>query len=101
MNPKRTRRLLVIGGASLLLFGPGLVQLIRLSLERRRLDRRLTELETQRARLTKEQERLESDPAYVEGLIRTTFKVAEPGELVIPLNASSSSHTLKPLSKNR
>ena len=95
----RTRWSLAVG-AGLVLFGPGLVQLGRLALEQRRLDRRLAELEQQRAQLAKEQGRLESDPSYMEGLIRSTFKMAQPGELVIPLDAPSST-SAKPLPKNR
>ncbi len=82
----RARWVLGIGTAGLLVFGPGLYQLARLSLRQRQLDRRLAGLEAQRAQLAREQERLESDPAYVEGLIRSTFKVSQPGEYVIPLD---------------
>ena len=70
-------------------FGPGAYQWVRLSVEQRRLDRRLAALSAEHERLTHEQARLESDPAYVEGLIRSTFKLSQPGELVVPLDASS------------
>ena len=96
----RTRWMLAAAGVGLVLFGPGLFEVVRLSLAQRRLDRRLAEVEAQRARLTAEQERLESDPSYVEGLIRSTFKMAQPGELVIPLDASPT-QSARPLSKNR
>ena len=72
-------------------FGHGAYDLARLSLLQRRLDRRMAELSAQREELTREQERLASDPTYVEGLIRSTFKVAHPGEIVIPLTAIASS----------
>ena len=72
-----------------ILFGPGAYQWVRLSVEQRRLDRRLAALSAEQARLTIEQGRLESDSAYVEGLIRSTFKLSQPGELVVPLDASS------------
>ena len=71
--------------AGLLLFGPGLYEWARLALLQRRLDRRLAELAAQQEQLTQEHQRLHSDPTYVEGLIRTTFKLARPGEYVIPL----------------
>ena len=45
----------------------------------------MRELKAQHERLSAEQARLASDPTYVEGLIRTTFKVAQPGEYVVPL----------------
>ena len=86
----RTRWLLGIGLVSLVLFGPGTYELIRLSLQQYQLDRRLNALKAEHERLTKEEARLQSDPTYVEGLIRTTFKVAQPGEYVIPLDPHQS-----------
>jgi cell division protein FtsB len=87
---KKTPQLAAAAATTLaLLFGPGLYHLLGLSLEQRRLDHRLAELAKQQDALTHEQERLESDPTYVEGLIRSTFKVAQPGELVIPLDEPS------------
>lgn len=85
------RRGLVVGLVGAVLFGPGLYELARLSLRQRRLDRELARLSADHERLLRERTRLESDPAYVEGLIRATFKVAKPGEYVIPLEPSSSS----------
>ncbi len=87
----RTRWIAGLGLLALVLFGPGLSHLVRLSLVERRLDRRLAALAARRNELTQEQQRLESDPAYVEGLIRSTFKLAQPGELVIPLDSNPSS----------
>ena len=92
----RQRRWMQIRVAAVLLalaiFGPGAYQWARLSLEQRQLDRRLAALTAEQDRLTHEQTRLESDPAYVEGLIRSTFKLSRPGELVVPLDSSPSSH---------
>jgi len=88
--PRRTRRLLLAGLLALALFGPGAAELARLSLRQRALDRRLAELAAEQARLSKERERLTSDPAYVEGLIRSTFKLAKPGEVVIPIGEEPS-----------
>ena len=64
--------------------GPGTVEWVRLALAQRRLDRQLEALSARRRQLRDEQRRLESDDAYVEGLFRSTFKVARPGEYVIP-----------------
>ena len=75
----------------LILFGPGLLQGTWLSVKQWRLERRLRELKAQHERLSAEQARLVSDPTYVEGLIRTTFKVAQPGEYVVPLDDSTIS----------
>ena len=89
----RTRWIAIASLVALVLFGPGMYHLVRLSRTERRLDRRLAALSAQRAQLAQEQERLESDPAYVEGLIRSTFKLAQPGELVIPLDSNASTDT--------
>jgi cell division protein FtsB len=72
------------------LFGPGLYDMARLAWRERALDEQLAALEARRHELTSEQERLEKDPTYVEGLIRSTFKVAKEGELVIPVDSSTS-----------
>ena len=81
-----------LGGGliGLLVFGPSLFEMARISLMQRRLDRRLSQLSAEHERLTREQERLQHDPTYVEGLIRSTFKWSQPGELVIPLDAPPS-----------
>ncbi len=86
----RTRQFVVIGAIGLCLFGPGAYQCIRLSLVQRRLERTLAELAVRHEQLLQEQARLQSDPTYVEGLIRSTFKVAKPGEYVIPLDSTRS-----------
>ena len=88
----RQRRNGLLAGAliGLAVFGPGTYAWVKLSLEQRRLDGQLARLTVEHAQLTQEQERLQSDSTYVEGLIRTTFKLAKPGEIVIPLDSSSS-----------
>ena len=73
--------------AAAMLLGPGLAELARLRWRQRSLDRELAALRAQQEQLAAERTRLETDPAYVEGLIRTTFKQSLPGELVIPLDA--------------
>ena len=83
------RKLSLIAAGALLGFalGPVGIQWIRLRGMQWKLDRRLAQLTAQREQLTHEQQRLQSDPAYVEGLIRSTFKVSQPGEYVVPLDA--------------
>ena len=92
-DPKRTRRvrrwLLGAGCAMALLFGPGVVEWAGLSWRQHQIDRQLARLSAEQVWLTQEQQRLETDPGYVEGLIRTTFKWAQDGELVIPLDEPS------------
>lgn len=85
-----TYRALAIGGVALMLFGPGAYDWLRLTLRQRQLDRQLTTLVAEHEQLTQEHVRLQTDPTYVEGLIRSTFKVAQPGELVVPLTPSPS-----------
>ena len=85
----RTRWLIGVGVVGLL-FGPGVVVLVSLGVQQHRLDRQLAQLQSTQEQLTAEEARLRSDPTYVEGLIRTTFKYAQPDELVIPLDAGAS-----------
>ena len=83
-TPARKRRqpyLLLLG--LVMVFGPGGLQLLRLSAIQWRLNRRVAALSAHREQLQREQQRLQSDPTYIEGLIRSTFKVARPGEYVI------------------
>ena len=77
---------LPLGLLGLVVFGPGMVHLARLSLMQRALDHRLAALSARQEQLKQEQARLQSDPTYLEGLIRSTFKVAKPGEVVIPVD---------------
>jgi cell division protein FtsB len=73
--------------ALVIVFGPGWLHGLRLAWRRHVVERKLQRLEAVHQELAQEHERLTSDPVYVEGLIRSTFKVAKPGELVIPLDA--------------
>ena len=85
------RRTWIIGvTAFLVLFGQGTYHLARLSLEQQQLRRRLHALQAEHERLATEEIRLRSDATYVEGLIRSTFKQAKPGEYVVPLPVPSS-----------
>jgi len=74
---------------SAVLFGPGLIDFIHLSLDQKELDQQLATLSAEHEKLAEEFKRIESDPIYVEGLIRSTFKVAQPGEFVIPPESKS------------
>ena len=73
-----------------LVIGPGVAQLAWLSWRQHCLARQQRRLETLYQQLAQEQRRLTHDPVYVEGLIRSTFKVAKPDELVVPLDSSES-----------
>ena len=82
-----------------LLFGPGAYEMVRLSITQHKLDKQLNLLAAKRKQLEQEQQRFKSDDTYVEGLIRSTFKVSQPGELVIPIDEPSSQPP-KPFSKS-
>ena len=77
------------------LVGPGLCHLVCLSWWRHTLQRKQHALETAHQELARERERLTSDSTYVEGLIRATFKLAKPGELVVPLDSDNPRSTQK------
>ena len=83
----RRRWLLGFGAVLLVAVGPLLWQLLQLTWTRHAQQRRLQQLKAFHQQLADERTRLTSDPVYVEGLIRSTFKVAKPGELVIPADA--------------
>ena len=83
---KRRQVIIAVGLLAAAVFGPGCYYWGRLALERHRLDRQLAHLDREEQRLTQEYDRLQHDPSYVEGLIRSTFKVAKPGEIVISLD---------------
>ena len=87
---KRAQWLISGSVLGLVLFGPGAWQWITLSVQEHQLDRRLSTIASEHARLTALQERLQHDPSYVEGIIRTTFKVSQPGEYVVPIGDPSA-----------
>mgnify|MGYP001564275065 CR=1 FL=1 len=93
LKHSRIRRPLVwaILSITLLAFGPGLIALAHLSWKRAMMERRLRELHATHQQLSDEQRRLHSDPTYVEDLIRSTFHVAKPDELVVPLETNRPS----------
>ena len=95
MRPsRRVIMALVIFGA---LFGPGIFDLACMMARQHKLDLQLADLASRKEQLTYEQKRLESDPGYMEGLIRSTFKWSRPGELVVPLSSKNSLRNSKRL----
>ncbi|MBI4343680.1 MAG: septum formation initiator family protein [Candidatus Omnitrophica bacterium] len=87
----RARWVVVVSSVAALLFGPGAAQQAWFSVKQWRLERRLHALQVRHAQLLAERQQLESDPAYVEGRIRATFKVAKPGEYIVPLEEAKTS----------
>ena len=91
METRRKTWVLVGGLAILIAFGPGAVQWLQLRWRQHVMDRRLRVLEARRDELEAEQQRLKTDPVYVEDRIRSTFKVAKPGEFVVPMGDDAQS----------
>jgi len=91
MGQRQTRLIRIGALIAALVIGPGAAQLTWLSWKQHRLARKQRRLEALSQRLAQEQQRLTHDPVYVEGLIRSTFKVAKPDELVVPLDSDKSS----------
>ena len=87
---KRTRWFIGLGVLVTALVGPGIIDLARLTHQQHQLDRQLEALRLEHERLLAHRERLQTDPTYVEGLIRTTFKQARPGEYVVPIDPPAS-----------
>ena len=85
MNRRLRHRWIAAAALAGAIFGPGLCYWAGLRWKRVTLEHRLRQLTAAHQRLEIEQERLTADPVYVEGLIRSTFKVAKPGELVVPI----------------
>ena len=63
---------------------------IQLGRQEKQNQQTLNSLAARYEALSRTHERLMTDDDYVEGLIRSTFKFARPGELVIPLEKSDS-----------
>ena len=80
---------MLIAVLAVVLFGWDTYHLVQLKLTQHTLDKQLADIEKEHARLSGLQDRLQKDEVYVEGLIRSTFKYAKPGELVIPMKNSS------------
>ena len=85
MDTRRKTWLLVGGLALVIAFGPGAIQWLQLRWRAHSMDTRLRALEARHTHLATEQHRLKTDPVYVENRIRSTFKVAKPGEVVVPM----------------
>jgi cell division protein FtsB len=92
---KRKTKFIAIGVLAALLFGPGLVNLLILSFKNHKEEAKIKRLEAQYEKLIDERDRLKNDPTYVEDLARSTFKVARPGELVVPIEPETAKKSPK------
>jgi len=88
---QRSAWLVWLSAAGTVLFGPGLIQQIQLAVRRHAVAQERARLEASHQALLEERQRLTSDPVYVEDRVRSTFKVAKPGELVVPLDSDEPS----------
>jgi len=66
-----------------LMFLPGYSKRQELSAKNERLQRRIKELEEDNRRLIDEEERLRTDPGYVEKIARDDMGMARKGEIII------------------
>ena len=90
--PRYLRTVLLIFSVLMVLaFGPGLWTQVRMTWRQRMLDRQLQALRVRKEMLEHEKARLTSDSIYLEGKVRSTFKLAKPGELVVPLEHDKTS----------
>ena len=91
MEKRRARLIVALTAAVALVAGPGLWQGAWMSWREHALATKQRRVEALYRSLQAERQRLSSDPVYVEGLIRSTFKVAKPDEIVLPLDGSDTS----------
>ena len=91
--PKRQHRFLIALAVAAVV-GPGLWQMAQLAIEQHAMVAKLDHMHTYHHALAREHERLTTDPIFVEGLIRSTFRVAKPNEFVVRLDRDGvrSSH---------
>ena len=87
----RSAWIIGLSAAGALVFGSGLIQQIQLAIRRHAVSRDVKRLEATHQALLEERRRLTSDPVYLEDRVRSTFKVAKPGELVVPLDSDEPS----------
>lgn len=90
--PARYKAFVAAGGVAILLFllsavlgERGLVQLLRLQKEQRRLEETAFMLQQRNDRLRRRIERLESDDRYVERLARQRLGLVKQGEIIYRL----------------
>ena len=68
---------------AIFLFGDhGLFQLYKLKIEKKKIQKSITELRRERESLISEKNRLENDLKYIEKLARERYRMAKPGERV-------------------
>ena len=86
---QRRSQLLALSIILAVALGPGLAHQLWIAWHTRQSDRRIDQLQETTTVLQTEQQRLQHDPVYLEGVIRSTFKVSKPNEVVVPLDRDS------------
>lgn len=80
------KKVIVLSCAGLALLGfifmPGYLRIKRLVRQNRELEERIEEIKKDNKRLAQEQEKLRSDPLYLEKVAREKLGVAKEGEIV-------------------
>jgi len=80
------KKIIVLSVLGLILLGvifiPGYLKIKRLVRQNRELERQIKETKQANRRLEEEQEKLESDPVYLEKVLREKLGLAKEGEII-------------------
>lgn len=80
------KKIVVLSVLGLILLGvifiPGYLKIKRLARQNRELERQIKETKQANRRLEEEQEKLESDPVYLEKVAREKLGLAKEGEII-------------------
>lgn len=80
------KKIVVLSVLGLILLGvifiPGYLKIKRLLRQNRELERQIKETKQANRRLEEEQEKLESDPVYLEKVLREKLGLAKEGEII-------------------
>jgi cell division protein FtsB len=68
------------------IFLPGITRYTQLKARQARLDSGIEKLRVDEAGLRKEQDKLQSDPTYIEKVVRDKLQVANEGETIVRIN---------------
>ena len=88
LNEDVRLQVVIVAVVAALALGPGAVQQAVIVCKQRKMDHKLIALQRSHEQLLREHSRLMSNPVYVEGLMRSTFKVAKRDEFVVTIDPS-------------
>ncbi len=88
LNEDVRLQVVIVVAVAALALGPGAVQQAVIACKQRKMDHKLAALQRSHEQLLHEHAQLLSNPTYVEGLMRSTFKVAKRDEFVVTIDPS-------------